>query len=180
MIDLNLPQTQSLRGVRFVAGGRADVVSLHRHHYRPGLPATFALVRAARARRRPAQREQTIAVAVLSWPVPMLRARNRHFNVSGYGRALRFANANVRTISRVIVHPQFRAAGLAQQLVRQLVARCPTRYVECSTTMGHYAGFLSRCGFEQIPTPAGEPAYFLFDRKTLGRIRQRARTASTH
>lgn len=157
--------TPWLRGIRFSDGTRDDVESLHRHHYRPGLPATFSCVRVARKRVAPGKKMQTLAVAALSWPVPMVRARNRHFNVIGYGNALRFANANVRTLSRVIVHPQYRAVGLAARLVRQLVARCPTRYVECSTTMGRYATFLLRCGFVELPTEPGEPAYFLLDRE---------------
>jgi ABC-type ATPase with predicted acetyltransferase domain len=94
----------------------------------------------------------------------MVRARNRHFGVTGYAEALRFANANLRTISRVIVHPQFRAAGIAQALVRQLLDVCPTRYVECSASMAAFAGFLTRCGFRRLPTGPAETPYFLFDR----------------
>lgn len=164
---------QLLGGLRFANGSRADVVNLHRHHYRQKLPATYCVVRTARLT-SPSGRRRTVAVGVLSWPVPMVTARNRHFRIRCYGKALRFANANVRTLSRVIVHPQFRAAGLAQQIVRQLVDRSPTRYVECSTTMGAYAGFLTRCGFEQIATEPGEPSYFLFDRNSRRRASRRS------
>lgn len=153
-----------IRGLRFSAGSKADLASLLRHHYRRGLPATLCAVRVARAPGETAQKGRIVAAASLSWPVPMLRARNRYFGVIGYGNALRFANANVRTISRVIVHPQFRAAGLAQELARQLIRACPTRYVECSSTMAEFAGFLTRCGFRQIATEPGEPAYFLLDK----------------
>lgn len=148
--------------VRFEDGTRADLAALARHHYRSTPPATYCRVRVARVRRL--RRWRTVGVAVLSWPVPMMMARNRHFHVNGYRNSLRFANAYVRTISRVVVHPQYRAAGLAGELVRQLCARCPTRYVECATSMGDFAGFLIRNGFVALPTRVGEPAYFLFDR----------------
>lgn len=153
--------------VHYRAGNRGDLAALARHHYRPGAPATVCAVRTAFVRDRHSRRERIVGVAVLSWPVPMLKARNRHFNLDArYRTRLRFANEHVRTISRVIVHPQFRAAGIAQDLVRQLVACCPTRYVESSTHMGAFAGFLCRCGFESLPVGPGEPAYFLLDRTT--------------
>ena len=149
--------------VRYSDACRREYALLARHHYRERPPATFCIVRAAwyAARRR-----RLIGVAVLSWSVPMLRARNDHFNVaSGYGERLRFANANVRTVSRVIVHPQFRALGIASQLVDDLIDRCPTRYVEASAVMGEFSRLFTGAGFQHVQTRAGDPAYFLFDRQ---------------
>lgn len=166
MSRANRTQTFIPATIRFRAGNRTDLTRLARHHYRSVLPATSCVIRVAFVRERHTRRERVIGVAVLSWPVPMLAARNRHFRIDGYGNRLRFANENVRTISRVIVHPQFRAAGIAQDLVRQLVERCPTRYVESSTHMGAFAGFLRRCGFQSLQVQHGEPAYFLFDRSS--------------
>jgi GNAT superfamily N-acetyltransferase len=165
MIRAHQTLTFPFAAVRFSSGTRLDLARLLRHHYRPGLPATICAVRVAAIRVPHTRAVRIVGVAALSWPVPMLRARNRHFGVSGYRHCLGFANSRVRTISRVIVHPQFRAAGIAQELVRQLIARCPTRYIESSTSMGAFAGFLTRCGFEQIPTEPAEPAYFLLDRE---------------
>jgi hypothetical protein len=116
-----------IRGIRFEAGTKADLGELIRHHYRPGLPATTCLIRAARIAEPGTRTMRLIGVAALSWPVPMLRPRNRHFGVSGFRSCLRWANENVRTVSRVIVHPQFRAAGIAQDLFRQLVLESTTR-----------------------------------------------------
>ena len=157
-----------LRRIHFEDGTRADLKALLRHHYREGVPATRCLTRVAWIRDPVTHARKVVAIAVLSWPVPMLVVRNRHFGITGYGGCLRFANRQVRTISRVIVHPQFRSVGLAQDLVRQLIDRCPTRYVESSTSMGAFAGFLTRCGFERFNTRPLEPSYFLLDR-THGR-----------
>ncbi|HYO10723.1 MAG TPA: hypothetical protein VER17_17290 [Tepidisphaeraceae bacterium] len=110
---------------------------------------------------------QLVAVAVLSYPTPQLRARERALALVGprYGAKLAFVNAHVRTISRVIVHPQFRSLGLASALVRCVLLNCPVRYVEAVATMGDVHPFFERAGMTRIP-PAGqgEAAYFLFDR----------------
>lgn len=155
--------------IAYRTGTAADYVALTRHHYRISKPATFCKIVVATYEESHRPR-RTIGVAVLSWPVPMVRARNRHFALPpGYGTRLRFANANLRTISRVIVHPQFRALGIATALVAELIARCPTRYVECSAAMGRYATFLRAAGMTRIDVGADEPAYFLFDRRTVYR-----------
>src|SRR5687768_16918906 len=67
-------------------------------------------------------KSKTIAVAVLAYPTPASRARERTLNLAGprYGPKLAFVNRHVRTIARVIVHPQFRGLGVAAQLVRRI------------------------------------------------------------
>lgn len=150
--------------IRFGPATRADYATIAWHHYRSRPPATFCRVYSA-WHRDGRGRERLIAVAVLSWPVPMVTARRRHFALaSGYGTALKFANANVRTISRVIVHPQFRSLGLAARLVRALIEACPTRYVESLATMGDFVGCFTAAGMTRLPTLPGEAAYFLIDR----------------
>jgi GNAT superfamily N-acetyltransferase len=153
--------------ITFAAATRADFAAIARHHYRATPPATFCIIRGAWHIDARGQRK-LIAIAVLSWPVPMVPARRRWFALSsGYGIALRFANANVRTISRVIVHPQFRAIGLARQLVQQLIDRCPTRYVDTLATMGDFVGCFTAAGMTRVPTLPGEAAYFIIDRQAL-------------
>src|SRR5206468_10133281 len=68
------------------------------------------------------RKSRTIAVGVLSYPTPAHRTRERVLGLSGprYGQKLRFINEHVRTISRVIVHPQFRGLGIASQLIRRI------------------------------------------------------------
>jgi GNAT superfamily N-acetyltransferase len=159
--------------LEYRAATRDDYRALSRHHYRDRPPATFCEIRGAWhvcGKRRTAK---LVGVAVLSWPVPMLGARRQHFSFPpGYGEALRFANANLRTISRVIVHPQYRAIGIGAELVRQLIANCRTRYVETSATMGDFASCFTAAGMTRIGTTIHpstdsrktEPAYFVFDR----------------
>jgi GNAT superfamily N-acetyltransferase len=105
---------------------------------------------------------RVVAVAVLSYPVPSHRVRERLLGLTGprYGAKLAFVNAHIRTISRVIVHPQFRGLGLAAQLVRRACEECPTRYVEAIAAMGEVHPFFERGGMRR----RGE-GYFLFDRE---------------
>jgi ABC-type ATPase with predicted acetyltransferase domain len=97
----------------------------------------------------------------------MLEARIAHFRLErSFVLCLRFANAHVRTISRVVVHPQFRSLGLACELVRQLIERAPTRYVESSARMARFTRFLESAGMTCIaPGDASRPAYFLIDKQ---------------
>ena len=109
---------------------------------------------------------RTVAVAVLSYPVPSCRPRQRWF---GFGASrkenLTFANANLRTISRVVVHPQFRSLSLSTLLVRCLCEHCETRYVEAIAQMGHVHPLFERAGMTRTNADhSDEPAYFVLDR----------------
>ncbi|HMO27412.1 MAG TPA: hypothetical protein PKB10_14215, partial [Tepidisphaeraceae bacterium] len=95
---------------------------MSRFHYARSRPATFADVRVA-LYDDPLRGVRAIGIGILSWPVPNVPARLRYFQLDPKRRRenLAFANAHVRTISRIIVHPQFRSAGVASALVRQLI-----------------------------------------------------------
>ena len=124
----------------------------------------------------PAQRDncksaaRVIAVAVLAFPTPCSRARERTLHLAGprYGPKLAFVNRHVRTIARVIVHPQFRSLGVAARLVRRICEDCPTRYVEAFAAMGDVHPFFERGGMQRVPGGEGEAAYFIFDRDEGG------------
>jgi GNAT superfamily N-acetyltransferase len=140
---------------RFVLerGGFADYHALARFHYRRGKPATVAGVwRIYYFTDDTPTPQKLAAVGVLSWPVPCVRGRDLAFGLVGrsYGQKLAFANRTLRTISRVIVHPVFRATGLATRLVRQIIAECPTPYVEALATMGHTHPFFDRAGMTRV------------------------------
>lgn len=138
---------------RIERGLMKDYHALARFHYRPGRPATVAGVwRACYVPAEYGKPTQLAAVGVLSWPVPCVRERNLVFGLTGlrYGQKLAFANATLRTISRVIVHPAFRGTGLATRLVRRLIADCPTPYIEALATMGWVNPFFERAGMTRL------------------------------
>ena len=142
-------------------GTYADYRALAHFHYAPGHPVTQAGI--WKIVYRDDARARLVAVGVLSYPTPACKQRERALGLGGprYGPKLLFVNAHVRTISRVIVHPQFRALGIASALVRRVCRDCPTRYVEAIAAMGEVHPFFERAGMRRM----GE-RYFIFDRQT--------------
>jgi GNAT superfamily N-acetyltransferase len=171
--------------LRVERGSLADYRALEHFHYAPGQPAVPAGVwrvvysdRGPWSSHHPKSRtpnpksSRLVAVAVLTFPTPASRARERALNLTGprYGRKLALVNAHVRTIARVIVHPQFRGLGLAARLVRRVCEQCPTRYVEAFAAMGEVHPFFEQAGMRRVePAHADEAAYFIFDREEGGR-----------
>jgi GNAT superfamily N-acetyltransferase len=159
--------------ITFAVGTRRDYELLQRHHYRTRKPATWFAIRVARYRPFTSPGPgKLVGVAVLSYPVPKLMGRLQRFEMrrATYGDSLRFANQSFLTVSRVIVHPQFRSVGIATELVRQLIDLAPTRYVESSAQMGRFARFLEQAGmkrFRTLDTDAGvpRPDYFVIDKQ---------------
>src|SRR5438874_5724607 len=116
-------------------GTRCDYDELAGFHYLCGPPGPSVNIWTVRYVECSASR--VVAVAVLSYPVPSFLPRRRVLRITGSRKCeLRFANRHIRTISRVIVHPQFRALGLSTRLVHCLCENCDTRYVEAMAIMG--------------------------------------------
>jgi len=148
-------------------GNIDDYRTLQRFHYRARRPATWCRVVAARFAWPGRAAPVTVAVGVLSWPTACSRGRQRAFAMNGwtYGEQLLFANANIRTISRVIVHPTFRSLGLSTRIIRRLIELCPTRYVEAAAVMGRAHPLFEKAGMTRFdPTGDRDPVYYLFDK----------------
>ena len=63
-------------------------------------------------------------------------------------------NRDMRTISRVIVHPMFRSArGLAVRLVRHVLENAQTPYVEALAAMGRVHPFFRKAGMREFDRP---------------------------
>jgi GNAT superfamily N-acetyltransferase len=174
-------------------GAPRDNLNLARGHYLPKRPATWAGVWVIRYADPDDAPPRAIAVAVLSYPTIASFARDAALGIvdptapptSSRERSQRrpalhldphqrlaFLNANVRTISRVVVHPQFRGVGLAARLVRHVCAQCSTRWVEAFALMGRVHPFFENGGMTPIPHPnpaANAPVYYLFDRHATER-----------
>jgi GNAT superfamily N-acetyltransferase len=172
-------------------GTAKDYESLSRFHYIAGRPGTWAGVwvaryqddlRTALSPGTPACSEHSrteegrggglaiptnrvVAIAVLSWSPLGCTARDTVLNLRRFEMKERakWLNKNVRTISRVVVHPQFRGVGLGSHLVRQILEEAPTRYVETIAAMGKVHPFFEKAGMRRIQHD-GEKAYFIFDR----------------
>jgi GNAT superfamily N-acetyltransferase len=140
-------------------------------------PAPDATRRTGKARRVRADDfalpPRVVGAVLIAYPQPMVAPRWRAIGGVGtsYGERVRFANANVRTIARVVVHPQFRAIGLATRLVRAAIHGLvadnaagdrPVRWVEASSRLAWLHPVFERAGLTRVPPAADdEPAYFL-------------------
>lgn len=151
--------------LRLAPGHAADYRALERFHYASHRPASFARVWALRYSPDTTSRQgRVIAVVVLSYPSLRCAARERVLGLSPPdGRQLApFVNRNLRTISRVIVHPQFRGIGLASLLIRAACALADTPLVEAIARMGATHPLFERGGMKRCPTLSTEAAYFLY------------------
>jgi ABC-type ATPase with predicted acetyltransferase domain len=153
--------------VRVTGATASEYRALERFHYLPKRPATWARVWAAWF--DTPRTSRLIGVVVLSYPSSTHACRNRVFRLRGLSQRakLRWANEHLRTISRVIVHPQFRSVGIARALVERAIMECPTRYVESSARMGRAHPLFERCGMTRVDPPdPSKPLYYWFDRLT--------------
>lgn len=54
------------------------------------------------------------------------------------------------TLSRVVLHPSYRGAGLASAFVRASCRHAPRPWIESQTQMGWFNPFLERAGFVRV------------------------------
>lgn len=140
---------------RDTSGGMGAYEKLARFHYRSGAPATCAGVWAAYADDR-----EAIGVLVVSMPVLNGSWREmawpREYR-SGDKRAdARRLNDEVRCISRVIVHPRWRALGVAKTLVETYLRGALTCRTEAVAAMGAASPFFKAAGMTEHVLPARE------------------------
>lgn len=117
-------------------------------HYRAGRPATAAMVLTARV--------DGALAGVLVVSMPVLNGPWRAglwpgvFEGSGKGSAARAVNRSLRTISRVIVEPRFRAMGVATALVRAYLRAPITRYTDAVAAIGAWCPFFASAGMRAV------------------------------
>jgi GNAT superfamily N-acetyltransferase len=146
-----------------VAGSAVDYDQLSPFHYAAARPATFASIRSVRYK-DPVFGERLAGVGVLSYPVPSCDLRDQYFGTTSLTRSqkLAFANRNLRTISRIIVHPQFRSLSLSTVLIHALCDDCDTPYIEALAAMGRAHPLFNRAGFTAMhPRNERKPLYFI-------------------
>ena len=161
-----LPAPPPEAALQLTTGTMADYAALAGFHYRSHRPATATRVlvmthhHATAADRyvgRPARR-QVAAVLVESLPALGCRLRDLalggRYAVGDRRQRARLLNAEVRCISRVVVHPQWRGTGLAVRLVRAALDTATTPVTEALAAMGHVHPFFERAGMTAYRRPA--------------------------
>ncbi|MAE61809.1 MAG: hypothetical protein CMJ49_10700 [Planctomycetaceae bacterium] len=102
------------------------------------------------------QRRQRHVIALLVESFPALNCALRNHALGERYRGwrdrrtgARLLNAELRCISRVIVHPQWRGLGLAVRLVREALDTMTTPYTEALAAMGRVHPFFARAGMTE-------------------------------
>lgn len=140
--------------VRLMPGTLEDLDALARCHYRRTMrgvrPATAVCVISARTER------ELVGVMVVSMPVlngpwrasvwPRLFGEGALTTRVGKRAQAEALNANVRTISRVIVDPRYRNLGIATWMVSHYLKHALTPATEALSAMGRSRGFFERAG----------------------------------
>lgn len=135
-----------------IPGHRADYEALARFHYRAGPPATCVRVLSA------ADRETGELIGVLTVSMPTLNGPWRagvwpHLFSSSKRDTARRINASLRTISRVVIDPRFRALGIARRLVETYLGAPLTPLTEAVAAMGRFCPFFERAGMREVAAP---------------------------
>jgi len=63
---------------------------------------------------------------------------------------LKALNAQMAMLSRVVLHPTYRGAGLAAAFIRASCRSCPWPWIETLTEMGHVHPFFEQAGFTRV------------------------------
>ncbi len=133
---------------------------------------------------------EPIGICVFASPAASLTLRSQHFGLANprSGVALAALNAHLWLLSRVVLHPTYRGAGVAAAFVRRACELCDVDWIETLSAMARANPFFERAGFVRVGTirhaPGGgsrgaysrasarstahrhaEPAYFVFDNR---------------
>jgi ABC-type lipoprotein export system ATPase subunit/GNAT superfamily N-acetyltransferase len=102
---------------------------------------------------------EPVGICVFTSPPMSLAARNRYFGCSGKWTrtALKTLNQQLVMLSRVVLHPTYRGAGIAALFVRRSCELCPFRWIETLAEMGHVNPFFEKAGFVRVGASTSAP-----------------------
>jgi ABC-type transport system involved in cytochrome c biogenesis ATPase subunit/GNAT superfamily N-acetyltransferase len=120
-------------------GTREDYKALSQFHYRTSrLPPPRKIFTLKR-------KGELCGVIVYSNPPPMCFGRAKVWKGN-----IHQLNAEVSTISRVIIHPKYRSIGLGEKLVKETLALAGTPCVETVAVMAKYNPFFEKAGMQRV------------------------------
>jgi GNAT superfamily N-acetyltransferase len=95
---------------------------------------------------------EPVGIVIFSTPAASLALRSRYFGLSNPRLAehLRALNQQLWLLSRVVLHPTYRGAGIAAAFVRRACKTCPVPWIETLSAMGRINPFFERAGFTRV------------------------------
>lgn len=96
--------------------------------------------------------DEPIGICIFAAPARSLKLRNRYFGITGQANSLhlQWLNQQLWVLSRIVIHPTYRGAGLATWFVRESCKACLIPWIETLTAMGHIHPFFEKAGFVRI------------------------------
>ncbi|VAX41667.1 hypothetical protein MNBD_PLANCTO02-3035 [hydrothermal vent metagenome] len=97
-------------------------------------------------------KEEPVGIAVFTSAPLSLAMRNRFFGMKGKWSRVRFQamNRQIVMLSRVVIHPTYRGAGIAATFIRKSCESCSIPWIETLTQMGHINPFFEKAGFVRV------------------------------
>jgi GNAT superfamily N-acetyltransferase len=139
--NVEAPKCSVTGDISIREGSREDYEKLGHLHYRDSrLPVPRGIYAMER-------RVELVGVVVYSYP--LVRASGRRRAV-GYAPGVEELNEDWAVISRVIVHPKYRAIGLGSRLVRETLRMQDCGHVELIAVMSRYNPFAEGAGMRLI------------------------------
>lgn len=168
-----------LKYLEIAKASKQDYEKLSKYHYREEKIGPFVAIFSLKAKGRIAVSLNKIPVGVIvySMPTPSLELRNIALNdiFSGLDRQSRLSliNANIRTISRVIIEPRFRNLGLASMLVSRTMPLMDVPIIEAMAVMGLVNPFFEKAGMTAYKAPLPARCVQMLEAFYYVRIRQK-------
>lgn len=138
--------------LKIVEGTIADYKPLARFHYRNcttgPVSAVYKIIDTHPMRE---QIEPTVGIIIYSMPACSVQLRNiatkgLFTKLGSAGANMQIVNNNIRTISRVVIEPRYRALGLAYELVQKTMPLLNMPYIEALAVMGKVNPFFEKAG----------------------------------
>lgn len=93
-----------------------------------------------------------VGICVFASPARVLAQRHRVFGIRSASRAvtMKALERQLWTLSRVVLHPSYRGAGLAAEFMRNSCRLVPRPWIEAQTQLGWFHPLFERAGFIRI------------------------------
>ena len=140
------PEFSLWRALRIEPGGLKDYAALGRMHYRADSAVGF-VDKVFVCRESPGG--EVLGAVVYGRPALELSRRNA-CTAGRFVRRPDLLNREVRSIKRLVVHPDVRGCGIAHRLVRATLPMVGTRFVETLAAMGEVNPVFEKAGMTRV------------------------------